>query len=183
MYSGELARTIGSELYWPLTELDLLESEADFRSRKFVCSESTTIFDNLVNQTFTVINRLQLSQFNDRADRDGNEVGHSGENNLYACIVDADIRHTYVTLGVSFRNGPNANLPLDLGKRLLKARSIIRMQTEKSPIKLSGNKLAPEAYNSYDLFKESPLECEYLSVISHSIAIEHQLIGSYLFMK
>lgn len=163
------------------------EEEDEQPENSFVCSKSTTIFDNLLNQTFTVVNSLKLSHYNDAgfdvaessgsgpdsgndADADDDaaasadphhndyEESHktplddvssssrlgllnmnddakdadrsaptNGINdllvappltqsagrqpnsaavqyNLYACIVDADVRHNYATLGVNFRS-------------------------------------------------------------------------------
>ena len=124
MVPGKLAgnaRIIGGETFWPLTELDLLEQRPEASSVRahsaapsFTCSQTTTIFDNIVNQTFTVVNSLHLSQYNDQI---GSSQGDSDKFNLYACIVEADVRRNYVTLGVHFRQASN-KIPRDIEKRL-----------------------------------------------------------------
>lgn len=165
-----LARRIGNELYWPITELDLLYGWNSFgrnnerQSSRFVCTESTTIFDNLVNQTFTVINSLQLSQYKDNANQQ--EAIKSADIddasfNLYACIVDADVRHNYATLGVYFKEGPNSKLSIDLSKRL-KARSIINKKLHKRhEPELQLEKQTTRLYqNSFDFYRDSSLECK-----------------------
>lgn len=120
-------RRIGSDLYWPITELDLLDES--FNDKRFACSQTTTIFDNLVNQTFTVINSLHLSQYKDLPDTSllsSSDLNAQSNHdyNLYACIVDADVRHNYATLGVHFRQTHSMDMML-LSKRLLARQTIL----------------------------------------------------------
>jgi len=128
IYSSEIGhksetkiRKLADHLYWPLTELDSfkIKSHSDKKPTPFVCSESTTIFDNLANQTFTVVNSLLLSSYNDV---EGGISTFSSHYNLYACIVDADVRHNYATLGVNLRE-TRRQIPYDITKRF-QARSI-----------------------------------------------------------
>lgn len=132
------AREIDGRLFWPLEDLDLLEQLDDARS-SFVQSQSTSLFNNLANQTFTVVNNVQISMgaglhdlLQDPAakttraaaadDAGRRATGSSG--NLFACIVDADVRHNFVTLGVNFpRDSANSiinsrRIPIEMSKRL-----------------------------------------------------------------
>lgn len=107
---SKLSRYANNQAYWPLCELDQLPLSkqtirSKFANKPFVCTESCTIYDDLTNQTFTVINNLQLSQYNDQFD----------ENlNLYACLVDADVRHQSASLAVQLIAHLN---PMNLHKR------------------------------------------------------------------
>lgn len=190
-----LKRTIGADLYWPLTQLDLLNdnpnpsanSNSNNSKSSFVCSQSTTIFDNLINQTFTVVNSLQLSQYNDFVQSKTSGVSQSPSSppspasasssssfsdsyyNLYACIVGADIRHNYATLGVNFRQAPG-HLPLELSKRL-HAKSILaaRSTAEKHMERVKSKSMRPDRvdqdnYANFDLLRENQLKCEYLNI-------------------
>lgn len=89
--------------------------------KPFVCSQTTTIYDDLANQTFTVINKLHLSQYNDYGDLlelpDEARMSPQASYNFYACIIDADVRHYYATLGVYFKQALG-QLPIELSKRL-----------------------------------------------------------------
>lgn len=101
-------------------------------------SQTSTVFDSLANQTFTVVNSLQLSQYNDNIDSSSAAAAAAtssasssssptptpsslrksdGVYNLYACIVDADVRHNYATLGVHLRRAL-VQLPRDVSSRL-----------------------------------------------------------------
>lgn len=150
----DLARKIVDDIYWPLTELDIFDEMSDKQQKRkrFVCSESKTIFNNLSNQTFTVINSLQLSQYNDFVQQESSslpmkDIHHNhrsrtgrmpgGNFNLYACIVDADVRHNYATLGVHFRPNP---IPIDLSKRLRARSAVVTKQRQQNSLLLS-NKL------------------------------------------
>lgn len=99
-----------------------------------------------MNQTFTVVNSLHLSQYDDQAtlgpDADHEEPLPAGRgrplaapnprHNLYACIVDADVRHNYATLAVHFRRkAPPAKLiPRQFGgARLQQAKSSRQFHT------------------------------------------------------
>lgn len=170
---GNKTRRIGNDLYWPLTEIDALGERDDgvFDSIPFVCSQSTTIFDNLVNQTFTVVQKLQLSQYNDSSHLKTVNEGNSGTKrgvgedvNLYACVVDADVRHNYATLGVHFREAPS-RIPLDVSKRL-QAQSAF-FNHDSSPLANDGFvPIQPEVNNfgasGYNMFRENPYHGKYL---------------------
>lgn len=111
-----------------------------------MASQSVTIFDNLANQTFTVINSLQLSQYNDHVSDSGesSNIGGSAisDFNLYACIVDADVRHNYATLGVRYIKTPR-KVPI--------LNPAFRPQ-QKSYLN--------QKYPSFDLFRQNQLRCE-----------------------
>lgn len=98
-------------MFWPLTELDLLAGPSH---ESFVSSQTSTVYNSLANQTFTVVNSFQLSQYNDNIESTPRQ---DGVYNLYACIVDADIRHNYATLGVHLRRAAG-QLPRDVTSRL-----------------------------------------------------------------
>lgn len=106
-----IKRDIGGALFWPLTELGLLAGPLH---ESFVSSQTSTVFNSLANQTFTVVNSLQLSQYNDNIESTPRQ---DGVYNLYACIVDADVRHNYATLGVHLRRAAG-QLPHDVTSRL-----------------------------------------------------------------
>lgn len=173
-------RRIGSDLYWPITELDLLDES--FNDKRFACSQTTTIFDNLVNQTFTVINSLHLSQYKDLPDTSllsSSDLNAQSNHdyNLYACIVDADVRHNYATLGVHFRQTHSMDMML-LSKRLLARQTIlgaaassastISAQPKKDADLFETNssslgqhhQVAANAFKSphFDLFRESSMQ-------------------------
>lgn len=124
-------RPIGNKLFLPIEETNSIEQT----QTGCVLSQSITIFDNLVNQTFTVVNGLQLSQCVEPAGaraydllgvdkRSGDTT--SGQHNLYACMVDADVRHSFATLAVNYRTAPIINqLPREL-RRLLHARTMTK---------------------------------------------------------
>lgn len=113
-------------MYWPLEDLDLIGILTQSSARtttNFVLSQSTTLFNNLVNQTFTVVNNLQLSRNN--VDRFGHAPitrepsSPTSSRNLFACMVDADVRHDFVTIGVNFPINDSANrIPVEISKRL-----------------------------------------------------------------
>lgn len=158
----KLARRIGNDLYWPLAELNLFEERGTVRSRggsssSFTCSQSTSIFDNLENQTFTVISSLQLGQYNDMIESGAAIKPYSiipQNYNLYACIVDADVRHNYATLGVHLREKPS-KIPFEISKRL-HARSVMsKSDTSKrkpvSNLSSSGKK----SYENFDLYRKN----------------------------
>lgn len=155
-------------MYWPLSELDVLRD--DNSKRSFVCSQTSTIFDNLINQTFTMVNSLQLSQYNDVVEQEtirSNSFRDEGDYNLYACIVDADVRHNYATLGVHLRQAPR-KIPAEISKRL-HARSAV-LTTSPEPISSSPhmrlirtNKIDhQQTYTNYDLYREAQkLHCKF----------------------
>ena len=166
-----MSRKIGDDIYWPLTDLDLLYTQQQQQRKDksklaatqppFVCSQSITVFDNLVNQTFTVVNSLQLSHYNTNVEEEVEDVVDEPttgprassaqpelESNkmplialpqaatqddvdddklfsLYACIVDADVRHNYATLGVNFRRASSGKL-----RRRLRAKSLFGRQQQ-----------------------------------------------------
>jgi len=157
---------------------------------KFVCTKSTTVFDNLLNQTFTVVGSLKLSQFNDmemhkrkgqrkqmnsfgseapidisstarsmqkieprqrhrqssliRGQQTGPQTGsgplfkplqyNQAQYDLFACIVDADVRHAYATLGVNFRHAPS-HMSSPYGSLSRASRAIQRPYRETQVIK------------------------------------------------
>lgn len=197
-------RSIGKDTYWPVAELDLLNDDLH-NSKNFVCSQSISIFDNLLNQTFTVVNNLKLSQFNDKIElppppptsatasttkttttRDENDDDAAnglpsplinpsdtdgGLYNLYACFVDADIRHDYATLGVYFRQA-SAKLPIELTKRL-EARSMFDVVGESTANHIIPTKSAitnghptgvsdfgPVSISEYNMLRQSHLICK-----------------------
>lgn len=120
--------------------------------KPFVCSQTTTVFDNLMNQTFTVVNKLQLSQYSDLVDHGKTVRSISSNINLYACIVDADIRHNYATLGVHFREAPS-KIPQDISKRLQAQSAFLSMDQ-------NDNNFDPvqkdvESFTNFDLFREN----------------------------
>lgn len=152
-------------MYWPLTELDLLNEHGNLsRSRSFVCSQTTAIFDNLSNQTFTVVTNLQLGQYNDRVEAGAVQADSldMDDYNLYACIVDADIRHNYATLGVHFREAPN-KIPYEIRKRLNARAATTKSEqsTKRKSTQISGiNADSSEKFSEYNLYRESLLQCK-----------------------
>lgn len=197
-----LQRQIGPDLYWPLTAIDLLDDDDEptgagggsssssprpSSSRSFVCSQSITIFDNLGKQTFTVVNGLQLSQYNDdpswspnRSRRSASKPrkrrgspldGHDDHYNLYACIVDADVRHSYATLGVHFRQTASG-LPVELRNRLQVRSMLDEVRSSTGANYVASASLAendddnedhqlPLATGNYNFLRESHLNCKY----------------------
>lgn len=148
-------------MYWPLTELNLFEEKGTFADRSkssssFTCSQSTSIFDNLENQTFTVVSSLQLGQYNDIIESEAAIKPHSTiprNYNLYACIVDADVRHNYATLGVHLREKPS-KIPFEISKRL-HARSVIS-KSELSKRATVQNMITSKGkdHDKFDLFRQ-----------------------------
>lgn len=124
----------------------------------FVASQTVTIFDNLENQTFTVVNSIQLSQYNDRTQLQSisSNTSPMSDCNLYACIVDADVRHSYATLGVHFRE-TLGKFSLDVTKRM-RARSIMPGATGVSQWPTG---VAQSDANIYNLFRTSQIHCKY----------------------
>lgn len=154
---SNIARRIGNDLYWPLTEIELLD-EKPFGRANFVASQTLTVFDNLENQTFTVVNNLQLSQYNDKTQSQkirSNTMPFS-DFNLYACIVDADVRHNYATLGVNYRE-TMGQFAMEVSQRL-RARAAMTKSNEGR--QWSTNESPPGA-NAYNLFRTSQIHCEY----------------------
>lgn len=159
-------------MYWPLTELDLLNEYEDAnRPRSFVSSQTTTIFDNLDNQTFTVVSNLQLSQYNDRVKSETIESGSlsiEGDYNLYACIVDADVRHNYATLGVHFRESPS-KISSEISRRF-RAKSVLDSESKASDIsdrqpglnRMPGEGIPANNFASFGLLRENQLKCKSL---------------------
>lgn len=157
-------------MYWPLSELDLLnDPERTQRGRSFVASQTTTIFDNLDNQTFTVVSSLQLSQYNDVVEMETvktNSLPMGSEYNLYACIVDADVRHNYATLGVHFRESPR-KIPSEISRRL-RAKSVLAksksldIANRESMMNKVAVEVPTDSYANYDLFRENQLKCKFL---------------------
>lgn len=163
---SKIIRRIGHDLYWPLTELDLLNEFTSAGSgRSFVSSQTTTIFDNLANQTFTVVSSLQLSQYNDKSEHIEANSLPIGNFNLYACIVDADVRHNFATLGVHLRETPR-KIPFEISQRL-RARSILTKSQKFSSLSneplIAESKQLPielKSYPNYDSIRESHLQCK-----------------------
>lgn len=161
-------RSINGDLYWPLADLDQLSTV-----KPFVSSLSTTIYDDLANQTFTVINKLHLSQYNDLiGDSSLAQVDRANRAyNLYACLVDADVRHHYATLGVYFKRAPN-EIPIELSKRLRATQTMLGGQSsmannahelESSPVSNpDGRKFtrAISAANFYSSLRDNQLFCK-----------------------
>ena len=113
-----------------------------------------TVFDNLENQTFTVVNNLQLSQYNDRTQSRSSNLPLS-DYNLYACIVDADVRHNYATLGVHFREALG-KFAFEVTKRL-RARTVT---SESNEAHQWPTDISPSGSNVYDLFRTNEIQCK-----------------------
>lgn len=171
--SLKIVRRIGYGIYWPLTELDLLNEYEDLRQpRSFVASQTKTIFDNLDNQTFTVVSSVQLSQYNDRVESEtikSAPPSMGGDYNLYACIVDADVRHNYATLGVHFRESPS-KIPSEISRRLLAKSALTYSNSKSSDIskpdptiaRISGDVISTDSYANFNLLRDDQLKCEFL---------------------
>lgn len=119
----------------------------------FVSSQTITVFDNLANETFTVVNTLQISQYRDHnnSNKDQDKDPQISDFNLYACIVDADVRHNYATLGVRFRESP------------------IKAQTESNQVDttsadaettLKEDAVYINRYSNFDLFRQDHMRCK-----------------------
>ena len=130
-------KRVNGDSYWPLREIDFLYERADLvdaRANKprssFIASELQTTFNNLSNQTFTVVNSLLLTQYNDRQNEltraalqasssPATMANASGELSatlvavhVYACVVEADYRHSVARLAINMREPAAASLPL-----------------------------------------------------------------------
>lgn len=144
-----------------------------------------------MNQTFTVVNSLQLSQYNDTVGLSSDYSDHAGNDpqgdpvadagghyNLYACIVDADIRHNYATLGVHFRE--TGKISFELSKRL-HAKSMMEKDIASTSATLRGdnggqstNELDENDLTKFNFLRDGELKCKYLSNVSYGCYCETQ---------
>lgn len=167
----QMVRSLGDDIFWPVTSLDLLDDESlGEPSENFVCSQSVTIFDNLLNQTFTVVNSLKLSEHSHEQTGGLNlaptsqvrvEPNNERHHDLYACMVTADVRHECATLGVNIRHASSSKLPPGLSKRLL-AHSMSELPSNIEPkrvptriIDVNEDLLREES--NYDFLRQSQL--------------------------
>lgn len=98
-------------------------------TNSFVASQTLTTFNNLSNQTFTVINSLHLTQYNDNINEISYKQGNGNQKddlllgyNIYACLVKADFRRSYARIAINLRMPLNRLSLMNDNQQLGKAR-------------------------------------------------------------